>query len=172
IVCGYGRYVPPSDGREVEVTAMPSVTLSPNQAIDIGKMPPMAFEADQGFVVTQMPEMVLAEGQKLAIGELPRMKLENGQAVRVYSTTALATKPIIGEGIAGQVLSLATQKAELPANSSRCHVLVKAGSANTAPVVIGGGWSLAAGEHIKLETTAALAFAGTDGDTIEIIEVT
>ncbi|KLU99298.1 hypothetical protein ABT56_22970, partial [Photobacterium aquae] len=156
--CGYGRYVPPSDGREVEVTAMPSVTLSPNQTIDIGKMPPMAFEAGQGFVVTQMPEMVLAEGQKLAIGELPRMKLENGQAVRVYSTTALTTKPAIPEKCASQVLTIAGD-VELAANPSRCHVLVKAGSANTTPVVIGGGWSLAAGEHIKLETTAALAFA-------------
>ncbi|AJR08670.1 hypothetical protein C9J03_11955 [Photobacterium gaetbulicola] len=39
IICGFGRYIPPTDGQEVSVTKMPTVTLSPNQQVNIGQLP-------------------------------------------------------------------------------------------------------------------------------------
>ncbi|PSU34671.1 hypothetical protein [Photobacterium lutimaris] len=188
IICGYGRYVPPSDGQQVAVTQMPAVTLSPNQMMNIGKLPQVALvdgqaviisqlpkvelEDNQQVTVSQLPEVSLAAGQQVAVTELPRVKLESGQAVRVYATTPMLTKPVGGENIATSELAITEGIAELASNTSRCHVLLKASSTNADAITLGSGWTLAAGEQLKLETTAALSFAGTDGDAIQIIEVT
>ncbi|MGR5064672.1 hypothetical protein [Photobacterium sp. DNB22_13_2] len=204
IICGYGQYIPPTDGQEVAVTHMPAVTLSPNQQVNIGQLPQVALvdgqavvvshlpkvqleanqsvgvsqlpkvqlEPNQPVTVSQLPAVSLSEGQQVAITELPRVKFESGQAVRVYATTPLLTKPVGGDGILARKLTIESGISSVNADTSRCHILMKADSANTQPVVINEGWELAAGEQLKLETTAALSFSGIDGDTIQIIEVT
>ncbi|MGF1734356.1 hypothetical protein [Photobacterium satsumensis] len=187
IICGYGQYIPPTDGQEVAVTKMPTVTLSPNQQVNIGQLPRVALVDGQAVVVSQLPKIQLepnqsvtvshlpavslSEGQQVAVTELPRVKFESGQAVRVYATTPMLTKPVGGENMAVSVLSITEGIAELTANTSRCHVLLKASLTNTDTIMLGAGWTLAAGEQLKLETTAALSFSGIDGDTIQIIEV-
>ncbi|KHT64355.1 hypothetical protein RJ45_06950 [Photobacterium gaetbulicola] len=188
IICGYGQYIPPTDGQEVSVTKMPAVTLSPNQQVNIGQLPQVALvdgqavvisqlpkvqlEPNQPVTVSQLPSVTLAAGQQVAVTELPRVKLETGQAVRVYATTPMLTKPVGGESMTTSELAITEGIAELIANTSRCHVLLKASSTNADAITLGTGWTLAAGEQLKLETTAALSFAGTDGDAIQIIEVT
>ncbi|MDV5167514.1 hypothetical protein [Photobacterium rosenbergii] len=188
IICGFGRYIPPTDGQQVAVTQLPSVTLSPNQQVNIGQLPQVALvdgqavvvsqlpkvqlEPDQSVTVSQLPSVSLAEGQQVAVTELPRVKFESGQAVRVYATTPMLTKPVGGESMTTSELAITEGIAELIANTSRCHVLLKASSTNADAITLGTGWTLAAGEQLKLETTAALSFAGTDGDAIQIIEVT
>ncbi|MGR5142058.1 hypothetical protein ACQKPX_10315 [Photobacterium sp. DNB23_23_1] len=188
IICGFGRYIPPTDGQQVSVTQMPTVTLSPNQQVNIGQLPQVALVDGQAVVVSQLPKVQLepnqpvtvshlpavslSEGQQVEVTALPRVKFESGQAVRVYATTPMLTKPVGGENMAVSVLSITEGIADLTANSSRCHVLLKASLTNTDIIMLGNGWTLAAGEQLKLETTAALSFSGTDGDTIQIIEVT
>lgn len=187
IVCGYGRYIPPSDGQQVAVTQMPTVTLSPNQQVNIGllpkvalvdgqpvvisKLPKVQLDADQAVKVSQLPAIELAAGQKLAVSSLPEITLAPEQAVRVSSDKPLETAPVVAASLAGSLLTITTGTAQQAANPLRCHVLLKASPANTQPVTLADGWELAAGEQLKLETTAALAFAGADGDTIQIIEV-
>ncbi|UTV27498.1 hypothetical protein [Photobacterium atrarenae] len=188
IICGYGRYIPPSDGQKVEVTALPSVTLSPEQEINIGTMPkvalvdgqavkvsaqpPVQIAANQQVAVSSLPPVTLDANQQVAVASLPKVQLETGQAVKVYANNPLMTKPVIAQQAASRVLTVATGKIDIAANASRCHILLKASPANTAAIVLGTGWELAAGEQLKLETSAALSFTGTDGDTIQMIEVT
>ncbi|MGF1702526.1 hypothetical protein L4D09_19715 [Photobacterium makurazakiensis] len=180
IICGFGRYIPPTDGQEVAVTQMPAVTLSPNQQINIGEMPQVALVDGQAVVISQLPKMELADNQQvtvsqmpeLTVSELPRVKFESGQAVRVYATTPLLTKPVGGDGILARKLTIEGGISSIIANTSRCHILMKAGLANTQAIVINKGWELAAGEQLKLESSAALEFTGSDGDSIELIEVT
>ncbi|WP_415721588.1 hypothetical protein [Photobacterium ganghwense] len=171
IVCGYGRYIPPSDGQQVAVTQMPTVTLSPNQKVNIGLLPKVQLDADQAVTVAQLPAIEFAAGQKLAVSSLPEITLAPEQAVRVSSDKPLETAPVVAASLAGRLLTIATGTAQQAANPLRCHILVKASPANTQSVTLADGWELAAGEQLKLETTAALAFAGADGDTIQIIEV-
>ncbi|MGF1723628.1 hypothetical protein [Photobacterium nomapromontoriensis] len=188
IMCGYGRYIPPTDGQQVAVTQIPAMAIAPGQAVNIAQLPQVALVDGQAVVISQMPPMQLADnqqvsvshlpdvalaaGQQLAVSSLPKVQLETGQMVRVYATNPLLTKPVGGAGLTDSVLTIATGTAALAENTSRCHVLVKAASTNTQAVTLGSGWELAAGEQLKLDTTAALTFAGTDGDTIQIIEVT
>ncbi|MGR5144284.1 hypothetical protein ACQKPX_21755 [Photobacterium sp. DNB23_23_1] len=204
IICGFGRYIPPTDGQQVSVTQMPTVTLSPNQQVNIGQLPQVALvdgqavvvsqlpkvqlEANQSVAVTQLPkvqlednqqvtvsqlpEVSLADGQQVVVTELPRVKFESGQAVRVYATTPLLTKPVGGDSISARKVTIEGGISSINADTSRCHILIKADLANTQPIVINEGWELAAGEQLKLETTAALSFSGVDGDTIQIIEIT
>ncbi|MGF1736709.1 hypothetical protein [Photobacterium satsumensis] len=187
IICGFGRYIPPTDGQQVSVTQMPAVTLSPNQQVNIGQLPQVALvdgqavvvsqlpkiqlEPNQPVTVSQLPAVSLSEGQQVAVTELPRVKFESGQAVRVYATTPLLTKPVGGDSISAHKLIIEGGISSINASASRCHILIKADLANTKPIVINEGWALAAGEQLKLETTAALSFSGADGDTIQIIEV-
>ncbi|OLQ71208.1 hypothetical protein BIT28_03315 [Photobacterium proteolyticum] len=201
IICGFGRYIPPTDGQKVDVTQMPAVVFAPGQQVDIAspvmladgqvigisqlpkvqladgqqvtvsQLPAIQLAANQQLAVTHLPDVVLAAGQQVGVTELPKVKLETGQAVRVYATTPLLTKPVGGDSVASQVLTLAAGAAVLAKNTSRCHVLLKAPTTNTHAVTLGSDWELTPGEPLKLETTAELAFAGTDGDTIQIIEV-
>lgn len=220
IICGYGRYIPPSDGQKVEVTALPSVTLSPEQEVNIGntpsvkiapyqsvevsgmpsmriapyqqievsKLPPVkigpyeqiavsslpavSLADNQSVAINGMPDVKLAAGQEVGIRSLPKVQLETGQAVKVYANNPLLTKPVIAQQADSRVLTVATGKIDIAANTSRCHILLKASPANTAAITLDTGWELAAGEQLKLETSAALSFAGTDGDTLQMIEVT
>ncbi|MGF1723205.1 hypothetical protein, partial [Photobacterium nomapromontoriensis] len=120
IMCGYGRYIPPTDGQEVAVTQLPMVTLSPNQAVnvaelppvalvdgqavDISRMPPMQLADNQQVSVSHLPDVALAAGQQLAVSSLPKVQLETGQMVRVYATNPLLTKPVGGAGLTDSVL--------------------------------------------------------------------
>ncbi|RWX55115.1 hypothetical protein EDI28_14695 [Photobacterium chitinilyticum] len=187
IICGFGRYIPPTDGQEVTVTDMPPMVFAPGQQVGISQLPKIQLAdgqqvtvsqlpaiqlaANQQLAVTHLPDVALATGQQVGITELPKVKLETGQAVRVYGTKPLLTKPVGGEAVSSHVLTLTAGAAALAQNTSRCHVLVKAPSTNLHAVTLGSDWELAPGEPLKLETTAELTFAGTDGDTIQIIEV-
>ncbi|MCW8330873.1 hypothetical protein MD588_18940 [Photobacterium sp. SDRW27] len=187
ILCGFGRYIPPADGQQVAVTQMPEMVLAPEQQVEVAKLPAVALvdgqqvivsqlpkvqlDDNQQVTVSQIPELSLAAGQQVAITALPKVQFETGQAVRVYATNPLLTKPVGGSGIGTSLLTIETSAATLAENPSRCHVLMKVPSANTQPITLGNGWELAPGEQLKLETTAELVFAGTDGDTIQIIEV-
>lgn len=171
IICGFGRYIPPTDGQEVAVTDMPPMVFAPGQQVGISQLPKIQLADGQQVTVSQLPAMQLAADQQLAVTHLPKVKLETGQAVRVYGTKPLLTKPVGGEAVSSHVLTLTAGAAVLAQNTSRCHVLVKAPSTNLHAVTLGSDWELAPGEPLKLETTAELAFAGTDGDTIQIIEV-
>ncbi|WP_052260704.1 hypothetical protein [Photobacterium gaetbulicola] len=101
------------------------------------------------MTVSQLPSDNLAEGQQVAVTELPRVKLETGQAVRVYTTTPMLTKPVGGESIATSLLTITEGMGELIANTSRCHVLLKASSTNIDAVTLGTGWIVEAGEQRK-----------------------
>lgn len=171
IVCGYGRYIPPSNGQQVEVTQMPTVTLSPNQQVNIGLLPKVALVDGQSVVISKLPKVKLDDDQSVTVSQLPAIKLAAGQKLAVSSDKPLETAPIVAASLAGSLLTITTGTAQQAANPLRCHVLLKASPANTQPVKLADSWELAAGEQLKLETTAALAFAGTDGDTIQIIEV-
>ncbi|MGF1713281.1 hypothetical protein L4D08_00010 [Photobacterium chitinilyticum] len=187
IICGFGRYIPPTDGQEVAVTDMPPMVFAPGQQVDIASLPAIRLADGQLIGISQLPKIQLADGQQvtvsqlpamqlaadqqLAVTHLPKVKLETGQAVRVYGTKPLLTKPVGGEAVSSHVLTLTAGAAVLAQNTSRCHVLVKAPSTNLHAVTLGSDWELAPGEPLKLETTAELTFAGTDGDTIQIIEV-
>ncbi|UXI02747.1 hypothetical protein [Photobacterium sp. TY1-4] len=204
IICGFGRYIPPTDGQKVEVTTLPSVTLSPEQEVNIGtipsvkiapyqsvevselpavriaqyqriavsSLPAVSLKENQQVAVTGLPDVKLATGQEIAVKSLPKVQLETGQAVKVYATNPLLTKPVIAGQASGSALAVTAGKIDIAENTSRCHILLKAGPANTAAIVLGTGWELAAGEQLKLETSAALSFTGTDGDTLQMIEVT
>ncbi|AJR08643.1 hypothetical protein C9J03_22220 [Photobacterium gaetbulicola] len=48
IICGFGRYIPPTDGQQVAVTHTPAVTLSPNQQVNIGQLPQVGVSGRAG----------------------------------------------------------------------------------------------------------------------------
>ena len=172
IVCGYGRYIPPSDGQQVAVTAMPAMAFAPGQTVAVSELPQVALVDGQAVVISQLPPVSLADNQQVTVSHLPSVSLVEGQTLNVTTTAPLQTKPVGGDGAVGNVITLASSAATLAGNPSRCHVLLKASTTNTGTVTVQGGWALAAGETLQLNTTAALTFAGTDGDTLETIEIT
>ncbi|PSW06264.1 hypothetical protein [Photobacterium lipolyticum] len=147
IICGFGQYIPPQDGQTVTVSQMPPVAVESLPAVTVKALPSVAVEA------------------------LPKVQLETGQMVRVYATTALLTKPVGGATVETSVLTITSGQAELLANSSRCHVLLKASASNTDVITIGNGFTLSPGEKQQIDTFGGLMFSGTDNNTIEIIEV-
>ncbi|GHA34322.1 hypothetical protein ACFFLZ_06430 [Photobacterium aphoticum] len=172
IVCGFGRYIPPSDGQQVAVTAMPAMSFAPGQSVAVSELPRVALVDGQAVVISELPAVSLAENQQVTVSRLPSISLADGQTINVTNTAPLQTKPVGGDGAVGNVLTIASNAATLAGNPSRCHVLLKASTTNTNGITVNGGWTLAAGETLQLNTTAALTFAGTDGDTLETIEIT
>lgn len=163
ILYGFGRYVPPTDGQAVSVSDMPAVQVS--------ELPAIQLAENQQIAVSALPEVVLAAEQQLAVSRLPKVQLETGQRVNIYATNPVLTKPVGGASVETSLLTIASGLAVLAANSSRCHVVIKASVTNTGVVTIGNGFTLSAGEKQRIDSFGGLSFSGTDDDTIEIIEV-
>ncbi|MGF1887441.1 hypothetical protein L4D13_15040 [Photobacterium profundum] len=164
IRCGFGRYIPPTDGESVTVSHIPAIKIAENQQVIVSQLPAVQLDASQVIPVK------IADGQQVEVSVMPKMKLESGQAVRVYATTALLTKPVGGSSVSGSTLTIVSGGIVLEENTLRCHVLIKANKANQATVSL-DGYELDAGEKQKIETSGALTFNGTDGDTIQVLEV-
>ncbi len=159
---GFGEYIPPNDGQAVTVTTMPEVVVKsmPNTVVE--SLPPVVVEAIPNVIVETMPSVT--------VESLPSVKLESGQAVRIYATSPVLSKPVGGTSIQTNTLTVVDGVCVLAANSSRCHVVVKVPDTNSAPVML-GDYPLFAGDKETINTFGELAFSGSDGDQIHIIEV-
>lgn len=166
---GLGDFTPPMEGQQLEVSVMPAMVIAENQHLtaSIDSLPAVEIAENQHLTtsIDSLPSVEIAAGQTVSLEALPPVEIAPDQVIKVSQRTPVVIKR--SKAVNAQDLAL---PAELPFNSSRFKVTIKAATANTGDVLINNAYPLSAGERIDIESSALIALTGAETDRVFILE--
>ncbi|MDN3697781.1 hypothetical protein QWY97_10530 [Vibrio cortegadensis] len=148
---GVGDFTPPMEGQQLEVSVMPAMVIAENQHLTAS--------------IDSLPAVEIAAGQTVSLETLPPVEIAPDQVIKVSQRTPVVLKR--SKSINAQDSALPV---ELPFDSSRFKVTIKAATANTGDVLINNAYPLSAGERIDIESSALIALTGAATDRVFILE--
>lgn len=189
IISGYGRYIPPADGQQVNVSQMPAVRFDGVQPVSLHTLPPIAFDGAQPVSLQSLPRVVFDGEQPVRldslpaveVGVLPKVQLETGQAVKVYNAagSTLNVQELPARTIQNYRFNFSETETQfhLPENKNRLKMEIGTYSSNTDTAYIfpsdsdrNNAIKLSPGRSEIHALYGAFTFEAAPNDTIWVIE--
>ncbi|MGF1747719.1 hypothetical protein [Vibrio cionasavignyae] len=161
---GVGDFTPPIEGQKLDVQTMPQMEIADGQRVSIETLPKVELANGQQVGISALPKVQIESGQSVGVSTLPKVQIEAGQSL------AVTTLPKVVIEVSGNLNAhIGEAPLTVPANAMRKGVWIKAKSTNTGLIDL-MGFELAAGEQIRLESTALIELTGTAPDAVQVLE--
>ncbi|MCL9777053.1 hypothetical protein [Vibrio methylphosphonaticus] len=161
---GVGDFTAPIEGQKLDIQTMPKMQIDDGQNIEVSALPAVEIAQGQEVIVSALPKVQIENNQSLAVDSLPPVEIKAGQSL------AVSALPKVVLEVSGNLNAhIGEVPLSVPANAMRKGVWIKAKSTNTGLVDL-MGFELAAGEQIRLESTALIELTGTAPDAVQVLE--
>ncbi|MFA0084434.1 hypothetical protein [Vibrio sp. 10N.261.51.F12] len=161
---GVGDFTAPIEGQKLDIQTMPKMQIDDDQQIEVSALPAVEIAQGQQVTINSMPKMQIENNQSLGVDSLPPVEIKAGQSL------AVSTLPKVVLEVSGNLNAhIGDVPLSIPANTMRKGVWIKAKSTNTGLIDL-MGFELAAGEQIRLDSTALIELTGTAPDAVQVLE--
>lgn len=161
---GVGDFTAPIEGQKLDIQTMPKMQIDDGQNIEVSALPAVEIAQGQEVIVSALPKVQIENNQSLAVDSLPPVEIKAGQSL------AVSALPKVVLEVSGNLNAhIGEVPLSVPANAMRKGVWIKAKSTNTGLVDL-MGFELAAGEQIRLDSTALIELTGTAPDAVQVLE--